>query len=277
MHARHRKAAGLLLLTSLFAPAAFAADKPAGSKPPPDPTEDALMMSAGFLSSHPDLRFRLNGQKQFNEGNYADAFSFFRRAAWYGDKPSQGMVAEMLWTGKGVAQDRPLAYAWMDLAAERGYEGFVTHRERYWSALDETERTRAIEVGQELYAQYGDAASEPRLTAVLRRERARQTGSRTGYTGSLKIYVPGPGGTYEQIDGSKYYDERYWDPKEYRALQDSIWARAYTGKVDVGPVEQIGTDDNPNSRIPATAPQVDVAEPTTPEPDDAILQNPQPH
>ncbi|MFD1043592.1 sel1 repeat family protein [Pseudoxanthomonas kaohsiungensis] len=270
MHTRHWKAAGLLLVTSLLAPAAFAADTPT-RKPPPDPTEDALMMSAGFLSSHPDLRFRLNGQKRFSEGNYADAFDFFQRAAWYGDKPSQGMVAEMLWTAKGVAQDRPRAYAWMDLAAERGYDGFVTHRERYWAALDEAERARAIEVGREVYAKYGDAASEPRLEAVLRRERAKQTGSRTGFSSTLKIYVPGPGGTYDQIDGSKYYDERYWDPKQYRALQDSIWARSYTGRVDVGPVQQIGADGNPNSRVPATAPQTDAPEPRSPEPDDTVL------
>ena len=137
------------------------------------------MMSAGFLTSHPDLRLRLNGQERLKRGEPADAFLFFRRAAWYGDKPSQGMVAEMLWTGQGVERDRPQAYAWMDLAAERGYEGFVVHRERYWAALDAAERERAIEIGKEVYAKYGDAASEPRLAAVLRRERARQTGRRT--------------------------------------------------------------------------------------------------
>ena len=56
MDARQGKA-GYLLLLALLCPAAFAADKPAGGKPPPDPTQDELMMSAGFLSSHPDLRY----------------------------------------------------------------------------------------------------------------------------------------------------------------------------------------------------------------------------
>ena len=235
------------------------------------------MMSAGFLSSHPDLRYRLNGQKRYAEGEFREAFEFFQRAAWYGDKPSQGMVAEMLWNGQGTDQDRALAYAWMDLAAERGYEGFVGHRERYWKALDEAERARALEVGQTVYARYGDQASEPRLAAVLRRERARQAGSRTGFTGALKIYIPGPGGDYLQIDGSTYYDERYWEPAKYRALQDSIWERSYTGRVDVGPVEQIGSDDHPNSRVPATRPQTDAPEPQSPEPDDGNLgTRPQP-
>ena len=180
MHPTQGKAACLLLLASLCAAPASAADKSAGAKPLPDPTQDELMMSAGFLSSHPDLRFRLNGQKRYEEGEYAEAFSFFQRAAYYGDKPAQGMVAEMLWNGQGTEQDRALAYAWMDLAAERGYEGFVGHRERYWATLDEAERARALEIGQAVYAKYGDDASEPRLAAVLHRERARQTGSRVG-------------------------------------------------------------------------------------------------
>ena len=277
MHPEQRAAACLLLLASLLAPAALAAEKSATGTPPPDPTQDELMMSAGFLSSHPDLRYRLNGQKRYAEGEFREAFEFFQRAAWYGDKPSQGMVAEMLWNGQGTDQDRALAYAWMDLAAERGYEGFVGHRERYWKALDEAERARALEVGQTVYARYGDQASEPRLAAVLRRERARQAGSRTGFTGALKIYIPGPGGDYLQIDGSTYYDERYLEPAKYRALQDSIWERSYTGRVDVGPVEQIGSDDHPNSRVPATRPQTDAPEPQSPEPDDGNLgTRPQP-
>src|SRR3546814_9279963 len=69
------------------------------------------------------------------------------------------MVAEMLWNGDGVERDRALAYAWMDLAAERGYAGFLGLRERYWSALDEAGRARALEAGQEVYAHYGDAAA----------------------------------------------------------------------------------------------------------------------
>src|SRR3546814_17375883 len=75
---------------------------------------------------------------------------------------SQGMVAEMLWNGDGVERDRALADAWMDLAAERGYAGFHGLRERYWSALDEAGRARALEAGQEVYAHSGPAAPTPR-------------------------------------------------------------------------------------------------------------------
>lgn len=254
-------AAASLLLASLGVAGPLAAQS---KKAPSDPTQDAVMMSGGFLSAHPDLRFRMHGQDRLKDGKHEDALAFFKRAAYYGDKPSQGMVAEMLWNGQGAPRDRAQAYAWMDLAAERGYEGFVLLRERYWNALEEADRARAIELGQDVYAQYGDAAAEPRLANVLRRERRRQTGSRTGFTGNLQILIPGPGGIPLRIDGSKYYDERYWEPEQYRAWQDSVWMKPRTGRVDVGAVEQVSG----SSRVPPTAPKADAEEPQTPPVDD---------
>jgi hypothetical protein len=239
----------------------------AASPVPEDPTADPLMLSAGFLSGHPDLRFRLLAQEEVEDGNHADAFRFFRRAAWYGDKPSQAMIAEMLWTGRGVEADRPAAYAWMDLSAERGYVEFVRFRERYWEALDASERERAIALGEAIYAEYGDAAATPRLEQVLRQKRRRMTGSRTGFAGNLQIHVPGPGGSIS-IPAHRFFDETYWDPERYRAWQDSIWSRPRTGTVRVGEVENART---PDSRVPATTPRVDAPEPDVPERDETGL------
>src|SRR5690606_37356868 len=117
---------------------------------------------------------------------------------------SQAMVGEMLWKGQGTPVDRPLAYAWMDLAAERGYRGFLGFRERYWEQLDEVEREQAVSQGQAVYARYGDAVAQPRIAAVLRRARSQVTGSRTGFVGSLKIHTTGPDGEPITIDGSKF-------------------------------------------------------------------------
>ena len=227
--------------------------------PPADPTEDQLMITAGFLNGHPDLRFRLLGLEKHKAGDREKAFQYFQYASFYGDKPSQGMVAEMLWTGVGTAQDRPLAYAWMDLAAERGYEGFAGLRERYWTELSESERTKAISLGQDIYARYGDAAALPRIATKLRRERRALTGSRTGFAGNVKIIVPTATGT-TQIDGTKFYDDRYWDPAQYQAWQDSVWMKPRIATVNVGSAQQIPADAQP-PRIPAVAPLQDVPEP----------------
>jgi len=47
---------GALALALACLAATSAAANPA---PPPDPTADPVMLTAGFLSAHPDLRFRL--------------------------------------------------------------------------------------------------------------------------------------------------------------------------------------------------------------------------
>lgn len=243
----HLQAIGsTLICLSLLSPAL--ASEP--GKAPPDPTADPVMLTAGFLSAHPDLRFRLLALEKREQGKHDEAFPLFQRAAFYADKPSQAMVAELLWTGQGVTQDRALAYAWMDLAAERGYEGFLTLREHYWSQLQGDEREQAVALGQEIYARYGDQAAEPRLERILRRERRKTTGSRTGFTGNLRILVPTPAGDIE-IDGSKFYDERYWDPAQYRAWHDAIWMKPRVANVSVGNVDNsVPATPAPPSRSP---------------------------
>ena len=243
----------LSLLALLFLTATTATAQPA----PADPTADPLMVTAGFLGWHPDLRFRLLGMEAAKKGDQEKAFKAYQRAAFYGDKPSQGMVAEMYWTGQGTARDPVLGYAWMDLAAERGYRGFLGLRERYWNQLDAAQRARATEEGQAIYARYGDAAALPRIASQLRRGRSQVTGSRTGFAGNTKIQVPGPGG-YETIDGTKFYDERYWDPKQYQQWHDAIWAEPRVGRVEVGEMQRV------DSRIPATAPDGDAVAPEVP-------------
>jgi len=218
-----------------------------------DPTIDPMLVAAGFLDSHPDLRFRSRGLEEYGQRNHAAALEEFKRAAWYSDKPSQAIVGEMLWIGLGLPKDRALAYVWMDLAAERGYRSFARKREAYWQQLDEEERARVLRDAPAIRAEYADAAAEPRLHAVLVRERRRATGSRLGSTvNAMQIEVPGVG----VIDSTAYYHPRYWEPEQYRAWQDSIWTELRVGTVDVGDVEQV--------RNPTAGPES--ADPDNPEP-----------
>ena len=228
---------------------------------PPDPVEDPLLMTTGFLDHHQDLKFRLLGLEAYKQKRFDDALQYFRRASFFADKPSQGMVAEMYWNGEGAPRNPVLAYAWMDLAAERGYLGFVGLRERYWKALSEAERARAIEEGQAVYARFGDAAAKPRYEHQLRIGKREMTGSRTGFNRGVQIQVPGPEGS-QAIDGSKFYDDRYWDAKKYWAWQDKMWAKPRIGKVTIGEIEETGRP----SRIPETAPEVDATAPEAPAP-----------
>lgn len=220
---------------------------------PPDPLDDPVLIAAGFLDAHPDLRYRILGMGAYEERRYADAMRYFRRAAFYADKPSQAMVAEMLWRGEGVEKNPSQAYAWMDLAAERGYLLFLQMREQYWRDLDEPRRAAAIEEGQAIYARYGDQVAEPRIAAVLRRARTRVTGSRTGAVGNLQIIVPGPGGTDRTISAHQFYRPEYWDPKKYRQWHDDLWMDARVGTVRIHEMEQL----EPDSRVPRVDPPQD--------------------
>jgi len=233
---------------------------------PPDPTDDPLVIAAGFLSAHPDLQYRMHGLEAYKRGELEKAFGYFRRAAFYADKPSQGMVAEMYWGGQGLPRDPVQAYIWMDLAAERGYTGFLGLRERYWAGLSAEEQARAVEEGQSVYAVYGDAAAKPRIATTIRRAAKRMTGSRTGATiGNLQVVVPGPGGSEMLLDGMKFYDKRFWDPDEYQKWQDSVWAKPRIGKVTVGEVQPV---EEPlpavRSRVPSIDPDHDAVEPELP-------------
>ncbi|GAB6197429.1 hypothetical protein [Lysobacter xanthus] len=230
---------------------------------PNDPTNDPMLMTAGFLQSHPDIQYRLLGLQAYDRKKFDDAFRFFRRASFYADKPSQGMVAEMYWKGEGVARDPALAYAWMDLAAERGYRGFLGLRETYWAALTPAERERAVREGEAVYARFGDDAAKPRYEFQLRVGRREMTGSRTGFNHGVTIEIPGPEGG-QSIPGSRFYDDRYWNAKKYWAWQDKVWMHPRIGRVTTGGLEDVRR--TPASRVPQVAPEVDAQVPDAPAP-----------
>jgi uncharacterized protein len=191
--------------------------------------------SPGFLAHHPDIRERKRGFWLDEQGRHAEAAAAFRAAARHADKPAQAMLAEYHLAGRGVVQDPAAAYAWMDLAAERGYPLFLARRERQWQALDPAQRARALRLGRALYAEYGDAVAQPRMAAALQRGRAAMTGSRVGAAGRLTVYLPGDAG-WVGIPGTVYYADRYWRSVDYFAWIDAVHGRWPEGAVEVGPL-----------------------------------------
>lgn len=221
------------------------------------PRDEALMATEGMLGAHPDLRWRREGLREIEAGRIDKGVILLRRAARFADKSAQAMLAELLWNGDGIARDRAEAYAWMDLAAERGYPLFTVHREKYWAALDQRERARALEVGAGIYAEYGDDVAKPRLEQHLEDRLRRRSGSRLGGHGVVRVHTAprsnpsggagilgikrGPdsaNGTfviyYAGMELPGYYDDKYWNPKDYWQWQDEIHDRLPTGIVTVG-------------------------------------------
>ena len=228
-----KKSSGFLLALGLLTMTAFFSTSASGKTKPLD---KEILSSESFINAHPDLMYRTRGLAAYEKLRYADAFTHFQRGAKFSDKPSQGMVAEMLWKGEGVAVNRPLAYAWMDLAAERLYPTMLVHRERYWAKLTASEREQAIELGHGLYKIYGDDVAKKRLERALRQARSKVTGSRTGMTGNLTIIINTPSGQ-QTIDGSQYYQDKFWKPEQYFKWQDTAWKNPPKGNVDIGPLQ----------------------------------------
>jgi tetratricopeptide (TPR) repeat protein len=254
--------ASALMVSIVFAAECFAAQANPFAQPgeparqaasPQDPMADPWIAEAGFDAAHPELRERAKGMQAYRRGDYETALRYFRRAAYHADKASQGMVAEMLWHGSGVQRDRALAYAWMDLAAERGYRTLAIKREQYWNSLDQDERRRALEEGVDLYTRYGDDVALSRYATRLRIERSRATGSRTGFASNMQILVPvganAGSPSFVTLDGSRFYAREYWYPKAYVQWSDARWEAEVEapriGQVEVREPETVREPDEP--------------------------------
>lgn len=213
---------------------------PKNSLGPPQPgsVDAAIVASADFLRWHPDLRFRRDGIVAYDAGDHEAAFAAFLEAARHADKASQAILGEMYWKGEGVPRDPVRAYAWMDLAAERGYPAFVAFREHYWNAMTQAQRALVVDVGTPLYAEYGDATAKPRMERLLRKRRFEITGSHAGHVdGAMKMVVVDPvTDTGRVVRAFRYYQPRYWHAPSYYAWQDELFDRPATGVVEVGPL-----------------------------------------
>ncbi|MDQ8024370.1 MAG: SEL1-like repeat protein, partial [Moraxellaceae bacterium] len=160
---------------------------------------------------------------------------------------SQHRISLMYWHGAGVARDPAVAYAWADLAAERAYPSFLVLREKIWLALTPAEKERALSVGEDLYAKYGDKVAKPRLAAAILRQNTQITGSRTGQiTSKVQVRSP-PAGAADMWDNASYemnsmYASWRLDPERYWAVEDAIWK---DGSVDVGPASKTGNGESP--------------------------------
>lgn len=204
-------------------------------------TNPDVIKNSGYLEAHPDQMWRAEAVREMDEGDPAKAVVYLKRAARYADKPSQALLAVMLWEGEeGVPQDRPAGYAWMDLAAERGYPEYLVTREEYWEDMSPAERAMARKVGAPIYDQYADVVAKKRVDNAMRRAFRQITGSRTGHVANLTI-VPMDIFGLEQVPGDIFYDQRHWNPKRYWKVQDQMWNPHAVGVAEVGPL-RIGPD-----------------------------------
>ena len=181
--------------------------------------------------------WRVRALRALKLGQVERAVDAFRMAAGYADKYSQHALSLLYWHGTDVPRDRAQAYAWSDLAAERGYRALLVVREKMWMELSEAERGRARELGPAMYARFGDAVAQPRMEWELRKARARITGSRLGFEMDRVEFLA----TQHDVDPRDVFASERWKPADYWKAEENSWS----GKVLVLPAERVDAAPDP--------------------------------
>ncbi|MCF7222909.1 hypothetical protein [Marilutibacter chinensis] len=230
----------ILLLAMLPSP-------PAGAAQPADDAEAAIVpqlrtlsfieleRAEGLAAAHLNELWRVRALRALKLDDPGRALDRFRMAARHADKFSQHSLSLMHWHGVGTARDRALAYVWSDLAAERGYRDLLLVREKMWQQMSAEERRRALEIGPELYAVYGDEVAQPRMEWALRQARADVTGSRLGATLDRVKF----GRSRGDVAPRDFFASERWQPERYWQAEGRQW----DGRVIVLPVEKVEDED----------------------------------
>lgn len=210
-----------------------------------DPTRDPAIRSALNAMAdastwyHPDLFGEYAGTRRYAHHDYEGALKYFQIGAYFADKASQLYIGLMQLNGEGTPANPELAYAWLDIAAERGYPDFVATRDRVKATLKPAELVEAASLRDALAARYGDAVAKPRMAHQLRMGMHEMTGSLTGAdSGVWSVGVANkPCRTKVVQSGcanNGIYSPTRWQPDLYFASRD----REYTATVSVGPITE---------------------------------------
>ena len=227
----------------------------AGEHPPNDPDVQKTLKAMHNASTwfHPDLYGMTQGMLAYAHHHYAQAMKDFKYGALYADKLSQLSLGLMYMNGQGTAKDPVTAYAWLDLAAERGYPKFVATRDDLAKTLSADQLARAKRLRAKLAQRYGDAVAKHRMAVQLRQGMMNITGSHTGFdSGVIQLSAVrcGPqliigGRAVPQIGCGGMNDFRRkdnWQPKLYFAARDREWM----AQVTVGPLTDAGSAKSNN-------------------------------
>lgn len=114
-----------------------------------------------------DYYYCLGAQNYGTEHTEA-AQRFFKEAAGWASKPAQYVLGIMALNGDHQPMDRPLAYAWFTLAAERNTPRFVQPRDQLKAVLKPDELRRAEAYLADMRHTYADAVAAPRAETRYR-------------------------------------------------------------------------------------------------------------
>jgi hypothetical protein len=154
----------LALSAGLTAAAAMAQDvAPSSSMSPPS---DSQLASARCIIGEekflPADYFYCVASQNYGQQRYSYAQKFFREAAAWGSKPAQYVLGVMALNGDQQPVDRPLALAWLSLAAERQRADYLQAYRQLYAQTSAGEHQAAEALLQRMRPVYGDASAATR-------------------------------------------------------------------------------------------------------------------
>lgn len=235
----------------------------------PDYSSDA---GSGFLSDtdfntpesdgRPGVKFYMEGMEAYHHGHYEHAIYMLKLAAYWAYAPAAYNLGVLYFQGEGgVPVNRPLGTAWMFIAAERGASDYVSARHMMVTELDSAERTKALDLLQQLEPKYGDKTAMRRAESQWAYAKSEKTGTRVGGTvGNLRVGIQAAQGQFhtQSTGGSGSVGRIVTTSAQvltggsvdgavaYRQFQESsnpyspAFLKNATGTATVGPLQQVG-------------------------------------
>lgn len=183
-----------------------------------------------YAKNAPGTQFLERGNAFFERGDYEAAASYYRLAAHWADKLAQFNLGLLYVNGDGVERDPLRGWAWIRLAAERGYPKFVRVANEIGARFQDEHLAAATEIlEQELEPEYGDAVAIERTAREMERMRDRATGGGSRVGANRALYVTGRDGRW--VRGGEYYDPDLWDFRSIVAFETRLQRALGGGEV----------------------------------------------
>lgn len=236
------------MLGVIMSTAIIAADDPSND---PEVQKTLKAMHNASTWFHPDLYGLTQGMQDYARRQYGAALKHFEFGALYADKLSQLCIGLMQLNGEGGQKDLVSAYAWIDLAAERGYPDFVATRDEVAKTMTTDQLDQARQLRAKLGERYGDGVAKPRIALQLRQRIMSITGSHTGFDSGVMQIAQGLCGPALVVGGrvvsqigsggaNDFLAKENWKPDLYFAARDREWMP----QVTVGPVTSAGAAES---------------------------------
>jgi TPR repeat protein len=244
MSKRRWSTAVALSLSMAFASGAWAQDAQA---PASASSADSVPSDADLASAHcaigeerflPGDYYYCLGTLTYGEHNYNESLRFFTTAASWASKPAQYVLAVMALNGDHQPRNRPLALAWLTLAAEREGSRFQAPYEQLYKASSQSERLAADGLLAKMRPTYGDA------TAATRAQER--------YIEGMKWLNRMNNGGRICLAGMSTLDRPATDPSACATVQQVVASvdqqaasvfEGWSGHVTVGALQQVDTPD----------------------------------